>query len=179
MSMRTQACFSLLVMIVAIMVVGCGRSEGSWQTVLGDQDHTDDRTQGVPYSVPADRNAEYEVLLNEDLGDPLGIGEQRRLFLSLRTSGASAQRLREAGLSRRSYAFRVVWCQPEKAASYIGAPEGLTGFDDSVRPSDAQIAQARKIARSIRISDIGGNPRALVPGSSTTVAVDVACSGLG
>ena len=172
---RHRGAIPLLVLVAAIMVVGCGRSEARWQTDL----NADDRTHGVPYSVPADPAAEYEVLLNEDLGDPLGIGERRRLFLSLRTSGASAQRLREVGLSRRSYAFRVVWCQPEKAASYIGVPEGLTAFDDSVRPSESQIEQAREIARTIRISDIGGNPKALVPGSSTTVAVDTACAGRG
>ena len=169
MSMRTAAEASLFVVATSIVAGGSGLGE--------DQVRADNRN--VRYSVPADPKAEYEILVNEDLGDPLDIGERRRLFLSQRTSTASARTLREFGLSRQSYSFRVVWCQPRRAAWYLGVLEGLTGFDDSVRPSESQIEEARVIARSIRISDIDGNPRALVPGSSTTVAVDTACSGRG
>ncbi len=145
----------------------------------GGPTRTEDHAGNARYFVPADPKADYEILVNEDLGDPLDIGEQRRLFVSRRTSRASARTLRACGVSRRSYSFRVVWCQPERAAWYLGVPEGLTEFDDSVRPSESQIEQAREIARSIRISDIDGNPRVLVPGSSTTVAVETACSGRG
>ena len=164
------------------------RLQSSRSGFIGGVEIMSRRTAGTPpaapqtdaaYSVPADPKAEYEILVNEDLGDPLAIGEQRRLFLSQRTSTASASTLREFGLSRRSYSFRVVWCKPQKAATYLGPPEGLTGFDDSIRPDESQIERAREIARSIRIGDVSGNPSFLVPGSSTTVAVNVACSGQG
>lgn len=177
MSRRTAGTSIVLSATIASWGCGVGQEGDPYRHTESTTTPPADPETDAAYSVPADPKAEYEILVNEDLGDPLAIGEQRRLFLSQRTSTASASTLREFGLSRRSYSFRVVWCKPQKAATYLGAPEGLTGFDDSIRPDESQIERAREIARSIRIGDVSGNPSFLVPGSSTTVAVNVACSG--
>ena len=83
--------------------------------------------------------------------------------------------------SPHQVADRQVNLGQEAAAGGRGRPR--QGLDEQAQLDGDAAALGHVVAaepiEDLRISDIGGNPKALVPGSSTTVAVDTACSGRG